>query len=124
MRKISNAVYLVVTSVFLITSIASFSYLALPLEIQQLFPEWNWLSSITFGGSTGVVGIGALYLKYQEAMNRQKQESIYNTVLSEVRDLKREVKRDIELNETSLKVKRDDKFIKDEVKKMIDEVLK
>lgn len=124
MRKISNLVYLVVTSVFLITSIASFSYLALPLEIQNMFPEWNWLSSITFGGSTGVVGIGAVYLKYQEAVNRQKQETIYNTVLGEVRDLKRDIKRDIELNETSLKIKRDDKFINAEAKRLIDEVLK
>jgi len=124
MRKISNLVYLVVTYVFLITSIASFSYLALPLEIQNMFPEWNWLSSITFGGSTGVVGIGAVYLKYQEAVNRQKQETIYNTVLGEVRDLKRDIKRDIELNETSLKIKRDDKFINAEAKRLIDEVLK
>lgn len=124
MRKISNLVYLVVTSVFLITSIASFSYLALPLEIQNMFPEWNWLSSIMFGGSTGVVGIGAVYLKYQEAVNRQKQETIYNTVLGEVRDLKRDIKRDIELNETSLKIKRDDKFINAEAKRLIDEVLK
>lgn len=124
MRKISNLVYLVVTSVFLVTSIASFSYLALPLEIQNMFPEWNWLSSITFGGSTGVVGIGAVYLKYQEAVNRQKQETIYNTVLGEVRDLKRDIKRDIELNETSLKIKRDDKFINAEAKRLIDEVLK
>lgn len=124
MRKISNLVYLVVTSVFLVTSIASFSYLALPLEIQNMFPEWNWLSSITFGGSTGIVGIGAVYLKYQEAVNRQKQETIYNTVLGEVRDLKRDIKRDIELNETSLKIKRDDKFINAEAKRLIDEVLK
>jgi hypothetical protein len=89
-----------------------------------MFPEWNWLSSITFGGSTGVVGIGAVYLKYQEAANPQKQETIYNTVLGEVRDLKRDIKRDIELNETSLKIKRDDKFINAEAKRLIDEVLK
>lgn len=124
MKKISNALYLLVTSVFLITSIASFSYLALPQEIQNIFPEWNWLSSITFGGSAGIVGIGAVYLKYQEANNRIKQDNINNRLLEEIKTLKQDVTRSNNLNETALKVKRDDKFIKDEVKKMIDEVLK
>jgi hypothetical protein len=123
MKKLSAIVYYFVTSVSLLTATLAFAYTSLPVEYQALIPEWTWLNSITLGGSTGIIGIGGLYLKQRESTIKLNNDKIFNVLMGEIKNLRDEVCRNTKLNETSLKVKRSDKLISEETRKIIDEVL-
>lgn len=67
MRKIFN----LISFVMLLWTIISGIYLALPVEYKELIPEFNWLTALVSGGSTGVLGGSILiidkYLKKNQA---------------------------------------------------------
>ena len=123
MKKLSAITYYFVTTVSLLTATLAFAYTSLPSEYQALIPEWTWLNSIILGGSTGIIGLGALYLKQRESAMKLNNDRMFNVLLSEVKTLRDEVSENTKLNRTQLKVKRSDKLISEETKKIIDEVL-
>jgi len=123
MKKLSAILYYFITSVSLLTAVLAFAYTSLPVEYQALIPEFTWLNSVVLGGSTGIIGLGGLYLKQRESAIKLNNDKVFNVLMGEIKGLRGEVQRNTMLNETALKVKRSDKLISQETKKIIDEVL-
>jgi hypothetical protein len=63
LRKLFNFV----SFILLLWTIISGVYLALPLEYKALIPEFNWLTALVSGGSTGILGTSILVVdKYMK----------------------------------------------------------
>jgi hypothetical protein len=54
-------------------SVVNAGYLALPVELQDMIPQYNDLMAIVMGGSTSLLALGGL--KVQDYMNRAKTEA-------------------------------------------------
>jgi hypothetical protein len=54
-------------------SVVNAGYLALPVELQQLIPQYNDLVAVVMGGSTSLLALGGI--KVQDYMNRAKSEA-------------------------------------------------
>lgn len=71
-RKLFNFISILL----LLWTIISGIYLALPPEYKALIPEFNWLTAVVSGGSTGVLGSTILFvdrqLKKQDSNNSNK----------------------------------------------------
>lgn len=88
MRKVFN----LISIVMLLWTIISGAYLALPEEYKAMIPEFNWLTALVSGGSTGLIG-GAMLL-VDGFLKRSKSE--YDTKYYEL------AKKFLELNDKYL----------------------
>ena len=58
-------------------SILSATYLALPIEYQEMLPQFNWLTAVISGGSTMLLGTGGLAVKTFLTNARVQSDSKY-----------------------------------------------
>lgn len=76
----------IVSIIMLLWTIISGAYLALPAEYKELIPEFNWLTALVSGGSTGVLGSTILLvdrqLKKQDTNNSNKYLDLATKFLS------------------------------------------
>ena len=118
-------------------SVLSAVYLALPIEYQAMIPEFNWLTALISGGSTGLLGTGALAV--QSFLNKAKATSNdtfnllkdnYTEIVNEYKILKiqlEEVKSTFDYNNellrAELKAKLSNPLIDEEVKSLLEQVI-
>ena len=76
----------IVSIIMLLWTIISGAYLALPAEYKNMIPEFNWLTALVSGGSTGVLGSTILLvdrqLKKQDTNNSNKYLDLATKFLS------------------------------------------
>ena len=118
-------------------SVLSAVYLALPVEYQSMIPEFNWLTALISGGSTGLLGTGALAV--QSFLNKAKATSNdtftllkdnYTEIVNEYKILKvqyTELQQTLaynnELLKTELKTKLSNPMITAEAEQLIKQVI-
>jgi len=118
-------------------SVLSAVYLALPVEYQAMIPQFNWLTALISGGSTGLLGTGALAV--QSFLNKAKATSNetftllkdnYTEIVNEYKILKiqlEEVKSTFDYNNellrAELKAKLSNPLIDEEVKSLLEQVI-
>ena len=112
-------------------------YLALPIEYQAMIPEFNWLTALISGGSTALLGTGALtvqtFLTKAKATSNETFSMLkanYSEIVNEYRILKAqysELKSTLEYNSTllraELKAKLSNPLIDEEVKALLEQVI-
>ena len=112
-------------------------YLALPIEYQAMIPEFNWLTAVISGGSTALLGTGALtvqtFLTKAKATTNETFTLLKNNyveIVNEYKALKTEllvVKDALDYNNTlllaELKAKLSNPLIDAEVKALIKQVI-
>lgn len=69
-----RAIFNIISFILLLWTIFSGIYLALPQEYKNLIPQFNWLTALVSGGSTGVLGFSILLVdkfakKYEEQID-------------------------------------------------------
>lgn len=72
-RKIFN----LISIVMLLWTIVAGAYLALPQEYKDLIPEFNWLTALVSGGSTGILGSTMLIMNAYLKKNQNNVDSKY-----------------------------------------------
>lgn len=125
-------------------SLVNAGYLALPVELQDMIPQYNDIMAVVLGGSTSLMALGGL--KVQDYMNRAKTqaddkfnllaqnylnlERKYDVVDTSYRLLKQSqdnlikaVERNNELLTVDLKAKLSNPMIDAEVEKLINGVI-
>jgi len=118
-------------------SVLSAVYLALPVEYQAMIPQFNWLTALISGGSTGLLGTGALAV--QSFLNKAKATSNetftllkdnYTEIVNEYKILKAqyaELKTTLDYNnellKTELKTKLSNPMITAEAEQLIKQVI-
>lgn len=73
MRKLFNFISIIM----LLWTIIAGVYLAMPQEYRELIPEFNWLTALVSGGSTGVLGLTMLILNSYLKRNKDSVDSKY-----------------------------------------------
>lgn len=73
MRKLFN----LISIVMLLWTIIAGAYLALPQEYKDLIPEFNWLTALVSGGSTGILGSTMLLVNNFMKKNQNNVDSKY-----------------------------------------------
>lgn len=63
----------IITYALLLVSIVSIGYNALPPEYQALIPQWNWLTSLLVGVTSG--SIGSVLLLIQKWLNTSEKKT-------------------------------------------------
>ena len=119
-------------------------YMALPIEIQEMLPQMNWITAVISGSSTLLVGSGGLavqsfllkartasdskykvvadkYLEVADAYN--SLDTKYDNLENKYDGLKESVDRNNLLQEASLQAKLSNPLIDAETKKLIEDVL-
>lgn len=86
MRKIFNFVSIIM----LLWTIISGAYLALPEEYKALIPQFNWLTALISGGSTGVLGGSMIIVKNFMKKNKDENDARYLQLAQEVLTIKEE----------------------------------
>lgn len=84
MRK---ALLNIVTYALLLVSIVSVGYNALPEEYQAMIPQWNWLSSLLVGVTSGGIGSALLFFKYWLDSSKKKSNEDINELRNITIDL-------------------------------------
>jgi hypothetical protein len=72
-RKLFN----LISIVMLLWTILAGAYLALPQEYKDLIPEFNWLTALVSGGSTGILGSTMLLVNNFMKKNQNSVDSKY-----------------------------------------------
>ena len=72
-RKLFN----LISIVMLLWTIVAGAYLALPQEYKDLIPEFNWLTALVSGGSTGILGSTMLIMNAYLKKNQNNVDSKY-----------------------------------------------
>ena len=72
-RKLFN----LISIVMLLWTILAGAYLALPQEYKDLIPEFNWLTALVSGGSTGILGSTMLIVNAYLKKNQNNVDSKY-----------------------------------------------
>lgn len=112
-------------------------YLALPIEYQAMIPEFNWLTALISGGSTALLGTGALtvqtFLTKAKATTNDTFAMLktnYSEIVNEYKILKAqyaELKTTLEYNNellrAELKAKLSNPLIDAEVKSLLEQVI-
>lgn len=73
MRKLFNFISIIM----LLWTIIAGVYLAMPQEYRELIPEFNWLTALVSGGSTGILGSTMLILNSYLKRNKDSVDSKY-----------------------------------------------
>jgi hypothetical protein len=134
----------VVVYAMLTYSIVNAGYLALPVEMQEMIPQYNSLVAIISGGASGIIGFGGL--KLQDYLNRAKVQSddkfnllaqnylnlerkydlldnAYKTLKTAQDNTTKAVERNNKLLEVDLQTKLSNPLIEEAAKKLIEDVL-
>lgn len=118
-------------------SIASATYLALPVEIQAMLPDMNWLTAVISGGSTMLLGTGGLAVQTWLSKARTTSDEKYNllgtkflTLVTSYQDmaakydtLSAETKYNNQLLAVELKTKLTNPMLTDAARALIEQVL-
>ena len=139
-----KALFNIVVYGMLAWTMLSAGYMALPIEIQDMLPQMNWITAVVSGGSTLLLGSGGLVVQSFLLKARTASDSKYKVVADkylEVADaynsldtkydnlenkydgLKESVDRNNLLQEASLQAKLSNPLIDAETKKLIEDVL-
>lgn len=118
-------------------SVLSAVYLALPVEYQEMLPDFNWLTALISGGSTALLSTGALTV--QSFLNKSKTttnetftllKDNYSEIVNEYKILKTqyaELKTTLDYNNellrAELKAKLSNPLIDEEVKSLLEQVI-
>lgn len=73
MTKFKKVLFDIVVYAMLVWTIVSAGYISLPPEYQALIPQFNWLTALISGGTTGVLGLAGVTVK--SFITRAKTES-------------------------------------------------
>lgn len=73
MRKLLK----LISIVMLLWTVISGVYMALPLEYKELIPQFNWLTALVSGGSTGILGSTILFVESQLVKSENKNDTRY-----------------------------------------------
>lgn len=65
-------------------------YLSLPLEIQELLPNVNWLTALITGGSSGIIGSTLLYVRANVLNAKKEMVGQQTQILEKFLELKEE----------------------------------
>lgn len=65
----------------LIVSVVSFGYNALPEHIQDLMPNFNWLTSLLLGGTTGLFGAGGMAVTSILTKERARVDELVHAIV-------------------------------------------
>ena len=132
-----KAIFNVVVYSMLAWSIFSATYLALPIEYQEMLPDMNWLTALVSGGSTALFGSGALFVKTlldktkiatDEKVNLVASQFIelvnkYDEVTANYNELVKSIDYNNLLLKAELKTKLTNPLITEESKALIEQVL-
>lgn len=118
-------------------SILSATYLALPIELQEMLPQMNWITAVVSGGSTALLGTGGLTVK--TLLMKAKTDSNdkyfllgneflklvdkYNELNNKYDTVDASIERNSQLLEVSLRAKLSNPLIDAKVKELIEGVL-
>lgn len=72
-RKLFN----LISIIMLLWTIISGAYLALPQEYKDLIPQFNWLTALVSGGSTGILGTTILLVDSYMKKNKADVDTKY-----------------------------------------------
>lgn len=72
-----NKIFNFISFIMLLWTIISGAYLALPTEYKELIPEFNWLTALVSGGSTGILGTSIIILKDYLKKNQTSVDTKY-----------------------------------------------
>lgn len=105
MKSKLRSLFNFVSIILLLWTIISGVYLALPQEYKDLIPQFNWMTALVSGGSTGVLGSAILFvdkqLKKQDASNSNKYLDLATKFL-EIREDYKEVEKELAQNKKEL----------------------
>lgn len=132
-----KAIFNIIVYTMLAWSIFSATYLALPIEYQEMLPDMNWVTALISGGSTGLLGSGALFVKTlldkAKASNDEKVNLVanqfielvgkYDEVTAKYNELVKSIDYNNLLLKAELKTKLTNPLITDESKVLIEQVL-
>ena len=132
-----KTIFNVVVYSMLAWSIFSATYLALPIEYQEMLPDMNWLTALVSGGSTALFGSGALFVKTlldktkiatDEKVNLVASQFIelvnkYDEVTANYNELVKSIDYNNLLLQAELKTKLTNPLITEESKALIEQVL-
>lgn len=118
-------------------SILSAVYVALPVEIQAMLPQMNWITAVISGGSTALIGTGGLVVrswldnarKVSDdklnlfAANIMQLRESYNTVATKYDELTAATNYNNQLLAVDLRTKLDNPMITDTARQLITQVL-
>ena len=125
-------------------SVASIGYTWLPQEVLDMLPQVNEAIAWVTGGSSGLLGLGLMYvdskLKKNTQVNDEKVENAvkislqlknsyddlkndYKSLKGAYVELKEEIKRNTKINEAALNLKLSNKFIDAQAKELVKKVL-
>lgn len=137
MKKLKTALFNITVYTMLVWSILSATYLALPVEIQAMLPQMNWLTAVVSGGSTALIGTGGLVVrswldnarKVSDdklnlfAANIMQLRESYNTVATKYDELTAATNYNNQLLAVELRTKLTNPMITDAARTLITEVL-
>lgn len=137
MKKIKTALFNITVYSMLAWSILSAVYVALPVEIQAMLPQMNWITAVISGGSTALIGTGGLVVrswldnarKVSDdklnlfAANIMQLRESYNTVATKYDELTAATNYNNQLLAVDLRTKLDNPMITDTARQLITQVL-
>jgi len=110
LRKIFN----LLSIVFLLWTIISGAYLALPQEYKDLIPEFNWLTAVVSGGSTGILGTTILLIQNYFKKKDMDYSNKYLDLAQKFLELREDNKATLEENKL---MREENKVIREEITK-------
>src|SRR5690554_3577400 len=110
LRKIFN----LLSIVFLLWTIISGTYLALPQEYKDLIPEFNWLTAVVSGGSTGILGTTILLIQNYFKKKDMDYSNKYLDLAQKFLELREDNKATLEENKL---MREENKVIREEITK-------
>lgn len=110
LRKIFN----LLSIVFLLWTIISGAYLALPQEYKDLIPEFNWLTAVVSGGSTGILGTTILLIQNYFKKKDMDYSNKYLDLAQKFLELREDNKATLEENKL---MREENKVIREEIAK-------
>ena len=76
-KSIIRTIFNFISIVMLLWTIISGAYLALPQEYKDLIPQFNWLTALISGGSTGILGSTMLIVDIFLKKNKSEVDTKY-----------------------------------------------
>ncbi len=75
--KTLRFIFKIVSFMLLLWTIISGAYMALPQEYKDMIPQFNWLTALISGGSTGVLGFSILLIDKMTKKYEDKVDTKY-----------------------------------------------
>jgi len=83
MTKFKKVLFDIVVYSMLVWTILSAGYVSLPPEYQALIPQFNWLTALISGGTTGVLGLAGVTLKAYLSKAQVESDSKFKLLAGE-----------------------------------------